>query len=180
MAENTTLARPYARAAFETANSVEDGLQTWSDQLGLAAGFAADPKLQAVLTSPEYDDQFKAKLMLDLCGDQLNEGGRNFISLLAENDRLEILPEIHAVYETLRADAQKTVEADVISAFELDDDQQEKIRKALSRKLQRDVVLNCSVDDALIGGVIVRAGDLVIDGSARGKLGQLAQALRHK
>ena len=179
MAENTTLARPYARAAFEAANSEDGGLQRWSEQLGLAASFARDPAIQALLASPQYDDQFKAGLFLDLCGEQLAQDGRNFIKLLAENDRLNILPEIHAVFEELRADAEKTIEAEVITAFEIDDAQRQKISDALSRRLQRDVVLNCTVDQSLIGGVIVRAGDLVIDGSARGKLVQLAQTLRH-
>ena len=179
MAENTTLARPYARAAFETANSQDGGLQRWSEQLSLAAGFAKDSAMQTLLASPEYDDPFKAGLFLDLCGEQLDQEGRNFIKLLAENDRLGILPEIHQVYEELRADAEKTIEAELISAFEVDDEQRQKITDALSRRLQREVVLNCTVDQSLIGGVIVRAGDLVIDGSARGKLAQLTQTLRH-
>lgn len=179
MAESTTIARPYARAAFETASAAgEGGYARWSDMLSAAASVAADEHMRTVLASPEHDEQFKAGLFLELCGDRLNDQGRNFIKLLAENQRLDVLPDIAAVYEELRAEAEKTVEATVVSAFEVTDEQRAKIAEALSRRLSRDVVLDCRVDESLIAGAIIRAGDLVIDGSARGKLDQLAAQLR--
>ena len=177
MAENTTLARPYARAAFEAAQKDPDGLKRWSDMLAFVASVAADPGVQSLLGSPEHDTNFKAGLFLDVAGDRLNQEGSNFVKLLAENRRLAILPEIHEVFEELRADAEKTVEAEVISAYKVNAAQQKKIAEALSKRLNREVVLNCRVDKSLIGGAVIRAGDLVIDGSARGKLAQLAHVL---
>ena len=91
---------------------------------------------------------------------------------------MTLIPEIAQVYEELRADAEKTVEAEMVSAFEVSDDQRQKIAAALSNRLAREVILNCTVDQSLVGGAIIRAGDLVIDGSARGKLAQLTTALR--
>ena len=178
MAELTTLARPYARAAFEAASSSDGGLAGWSEMLQLAADVAQNPDIQTLLSSPEQDTQYKAGLFLEICGDRLNQAGSNFIKLLAENQRLTLIPEIAQVYEELRADAEKTLEAEMISAFEVSDDQRQQIATALSKRLARDVVLNCTVDQSLVGGAIIRAGDLVIDGSARGKLSQLTAALR--
>ena len=178
MAETTTIARPYARAAFEAAQTEEGGLARWSQMLELIAGVAQQPEMYAVLTSPEQDSDFKAGLFLEFCGDRLPPAGSNFIKLLAENQRLDILPQIHEVYEILRAEAEKTVEAEVISAFEISEEQRHSITAALSKRLNRDVILNCTIDETLIGGAIIRAGDLVIDGSARGKLHQLAAQLR--
>lgn len=179
MADLTTVARPYARAAFETAaRDGAGGYARWSDMLAAAAEVAQHDGMRTVLGSPEHDEQFKAGLFLDLCGERLNDGGRNFIRLLAENQRLAALPDIAEVYEELRAEAEKTVEAQVLSAFEVSDEQRRQIAEALSKRLNRDVVLDVQIDDALIAGAIIRAGDLVIDGSARGKLDQLAAQLR--
>lgn len=178
MAESTTIARPYARAAFETAKTEDGGLSRWSELLSLAAGIADDPTMRTVLGSPTTDDQHKAGLFLELCGDKLGKSGGNFIKLLAENERLALLPEIAEVFEELRAEAEKTVEAELVSAFEIDDPQRDKLAAALSKRLAREVVLNCRVDESLLGGAIVRAGDLVIDGSAKSKLAKLGLALR--
>ena len=178
MAELTTLARPYARAAFDAAQNEDGGLARWSDSLRLIAEIAEQPSMQTLLASPEHDDQFKAGLFLELCGEQLSAAGSNFVKLLAENQRLNLAPEIAEVFEQLRAEAEKTVEAEMVSAFEVSNEQRDKIAIALSKRLNREVVLNCSVDETLLGGAVIRAGDLVIDGSARGKLSQLATALR--
>lgn len=177
MAETTTIARPYARAAFAAASDEEDGLAKWSQMLQFAAGVADDPQMQAILADPEHDDAVKAGLILDISSAQLSGAGSNFIKLLAENQRLDILPEIAAVYEELRAEAEKTVEAEMVSAFAVSDEQREKIAAALSRRLEREVVLKVTVDEALIGGAVIRAGDLVIDGSAHAKLAKLSAQL---
>lgn len=178
MAELTTLARPYARAAFEAAQQQDGGLARWSQALQLIAEIAQQPAMRTLLASPEHDSQFKAGLVLELCGDRLDAKASNFIKLLAENQRLNLAPEIAEVFEQLRAEAEKTVEAEMVSAFGVSDEQRDKIRAALSKRLNREVKLNCTVDESLLGGALIRAGDLVIDGSARGKLAQLATALR--
>jgi F-type H+-transporting ATPase subunit delta len=118
-------------------------------------------------------------LMLEVCGDQLNELGKNFIKVLVANKRLNILPEIAVLYNELRADAEKTVEAEVISAFPLTDAQQDTLVEGLKKRLGRDVTLVSKVDENLLGGAIVRAGDLVIDGSVSGQLSKLETSLLH-
>lgn len=177
MAEMTTVARPYARAAFEHAQAGK-ALKEWSDALQLAAAVVTDESMQAYLASPDVNADEKGQTVLEVCGDTLADDSRNFIKLLAENRRLTLIPEIQVVYEELRAEAEKTLEADVITAFELSDEQTALLADALKQRLDRDVVVNCVVDENLIGGAVVRAGDLVIDGSALGKLEKLATSLR--
>lgn len=178
MAEITTVARPYARAAFEYANAKKGGLKRWSEMLELIATLASDASMSAYLSNPEYSAEQKAGVLTDICGEKLTKAGSNFVQLLAEKNRLLLLPEIASLFEELRAEAEKTLEAEMVSAFPVDNAQREQIARALSARLQRDVVLNCTVDETLLGGAIIRAGDLVIDGSAQGKLAQLATALR--
>ncbi|MCB1718453.1 MAG: F0F1 ATP synthase subunit delta [Candidatus Competibacteraceae bacterium] len=177
MAELTTIARPYARAAFEIAQGEEGGLQRWSEMLQFVATVVQDKTIQAVLSSPDHDSRYKAGLLLKVCADQLSPTGSNFIKLLAENHRLNVLPDIVEVYEELRAEVEKTVEAEVTSAFELTEQQRQQLAKALSQRLQREVVLHCTIDQSLLGGAIIRAGDLVIDGSAQGRLAKLGARL---
>ncbi|MCP5420498.1 MAG: F0F1 ATP synthase subunit delta [Gammaproteobacteria bacterium] len=180
MAEMTTVARPYARAAFEQAQASGE-LASWSDLLQTAAQAAADPALHALLAHPKLTPPDKAGLLLDICAaaqtEVLPDAGRNFITLLAENDRLDAIAAITEIFENLRADAEKSVHALMTAAFAVSDEQRQKITEALKQHLQRDVVLECAVDESLIGGAIIRAGDLVIDGSARGYLDKLAVAL---
>jgi len=119
------------------------------------------------------------RLMLEVCGDQLNELGQNFIKVLIVNKRLNVLPEIAVLYNDLRAEAEKTVEAEVISAFPLTDAQQSNLIEGLKKRLGREVSLVSKVDENLLGGAIVRAGDLVIDGSVSGQLSKLETMLLH-
>lgn len=178
MAELTTIARPYARAAFETASAADGGTARWSEMLQLAAAVVSDPAMQEVLANPSVDSQHKAGLVLELCGDRLSADASNFIKLLSENNRLAVLPDIAEVFEQLRADAEATVEAELVSARTISDKQRNQIAAALGKHLGREVELKCTVDKSLLGGAIIRAGDLVIDGSAKGKLAKLAVALR--
>jgi F-type H+-transporting ATPase subunit delta len=178
MAETTTVARPYARAAFEYAHGRKGGLKKWSQMLQLAADVARDPGARALFGNPEISDDDRVGLIFDIGGEKFDEAGRNFIKLLAENGRLAILPEIAAIFETLRAEAEKTIHAELTAAFALSEEQREKIAAALKGRLKRDVKLECVVDEALIGGAIIRAGDLIIDGSAKGQLAKLGVALR--
>lgn len=183
MAETTTVARPYARAAFEHAQATKGGLKKWSEVLATAAAVAGDPVMQNAFADPAMTAADRADVFLDVvrsaAGDKAVSGEfGNFVRLLAENRRLALLPEIVAMFETLKAEAEKSIHAEVISAFEIGDEQKARIAAALKQRLQREVELDVTVDESLIGGAIIRAGDVVIDGSARGQLANFATALR--
>jgi F-type H+-transporting ATPase subunit delta len=135
------------------------------------------PALRTVVTNPRIAQSKIEGLMEDLLGKEAGFQQRNFIRMLVDNQRLLLLPEITAIFEALRAEAEKTVNVVVDSAFELSAAQQEKIAHALKTKLRREIKLVCKVNKALLGGVVIRAGDKVIDGSARARLGEMANAL---
>lgn len=178
MAELTTVARPYAQAIFKRAQ--ETGrLAEWSGELQFAAAIALDPTMADTIDSNRLTKAELAERFIGIGAEQLSEEARNLVRLLAENRRLSLLPEIAAVYEVLKAEAESTVEAEMVSAYPLDDAQRDRIAEALKARLGRKVSLSATVDESLIGGAIIRAGDLVIDGSVRGKLGRLATALNH-
>lgn len=177
MAELTTLARPYAKAAFEYAQTHQQ-LADWSAALGVLAAVSQDDTVRQLLKEPQLTSSAKAQSLIDVCGDKLNAPAQNFVRTVAENKRLELLPTIAEMYEQLKAEQEKSVEVEVTSAFTLSKEQQDKLAKALSARLSREVRLHASEDASLIGGVIIRAGDLVIDGSVRGKLAKLAEALK--
>lgn len=177
MAELTTLARPYAKAAFEAA--LESGrLNNWSDNLALAATVIREPAVKAALSSPSLTGEKQAQLVLGICGDDLIAQVKNFITILAENKRIPLLPEIVALFEILKANQEMKVDVNVISAFPLSDAIQEKLASALKSKLQREVILHSETDKSLIGGAVIRTGDLVIDGSVRGRLTKLAESMK--
>ena len=178
MAENITIARPYAQAIFSLAQE-QSNLKGWSDMLQLAAAVAANPEMVAVIDSPNFDNNQIADLFIDVCGDKLTDSGKNMIRVMAENDRLKVLPEVAALYEAERATVEGTVVAEVTSATALSDAQQQNIAEALKKRLGRDVTLECKIDESLLGGAIIRAGDVVIDGSVVGKLAKLGNALTH-
>jgi F-type H+-transporting ATPase subunit delta len=176
MAQLTTLARPYARAAFETA--IGDGsLKAWSAMLGLLAALTQDTRVAGFLSDPSRNTGTQAQTLIDLAGSELDAKGQNFVLVLAANKRLKLLPEIAVLFEEMKADYEKTVDVEVISAFTMDQGAEGNLVAALKKRLQRDVKLNISVDRGLIGGMIVRAGDLVIDGSVRGRLNKLIESL---
>lgn len=176
MAEAITIARPYANAAFAIAHEKSE-LKAWSDLLATLSLCVADPKMQSIITSPAVSDEQVITLMADIAGELLSVDGRNFLALLAENNRLMILADIAVIFEELRAEAEQTMVADVTSSRALTPEQEQKIATALKKRFGRDVTLNSSVDESLLGGAIIRAGDLIIDGSALGKLNRLAQAI---
>lgn len=176
MAELITLARPYARAAFETARA-EDAMAQWSETLAFAAQVANDSDMRELLANPRVSDERKADLLIELCGRRLSGSAENFIKLLAENRRLALLPQIQALFEQARAELERTVDIEISTPYELTEEQQQKLSQALSNKLERKVSLATTVDPSLIGGVIVRAGDMVIDASVRGRLTKMAEAL---
>ena len=176
MAELTTLARPYARAAFEHALAGQS-LAAWAEALATAAAVAADERAAQLLGSPSFTAVQKADALIEVCGEALPAPAQNFVRVLAENRRLALLPQIHALFLALKAQQERAVDLQLTSAFEIDPAQGARIAEALARKLQREVRLSTDVDPGLIGGVIIRTDDLVIDGSVRGRLAKLSEAL---
>ncbi len=176
MAETITAARPYARAAYRYAKE-HDLLDAWSDMLAFLAAVVRDPQVRALLDSPSLTAQRRAALLEQLAADHVAPGGANFLRLLAEYRRLGIVPEIGRLFEQLRADDEGVVEAEIISARRPRKADVERITAALRARLGREVRVTTRVDGSLVGGAVVRAGDLVIDGSVRGRLKQLASAL---
>ncbi len=176
MSELTTTARPYARAAFDIAKANGEQ-EKWTEMLTFMAVVAYDPNMRAVLDSPRLSQQQAAELFISVCEEQIDVRGKNFIKLLAENDRISLLPEIAALYQHYRAEAEGTVDAEVISASDVSESQLSKIAASLKQRLGKEVHLTSKIDESLIGGAIIRAGDLVIDGSVRGRLNKLSTAL---
>ncbi len=176
MAERITIARPYAKAVFKLAHS-QKRFSHWSEVLSLGASVVSDPRVKALLNNPAVPADQLVALIGDAGGARLDEQARNFMATLAANRRLGYLPEIAARYEQLRADAERTVEVTVTSAVELSAAQKSHYAAALAKRLGREVHLNCQTDPALLGGAVVRADDLVIDGSVRAGLTQLAAAI---
>lgn len=178
MAETITVARPYAQAAFEFAEA-QHLLQEWADMLVLLANVVTDKAMVELLDSPRLTEQQLSDLIIDICGDRLSDKGANFVRVLATNRRLGLLPDIAALYEIQRQAAEGLIKADLVSAYPATEEQQARIIESLRRRLGKQIELRCSTDASLIGGAIIRAGDLVIDGSVRGKLQRLGSSLSH-
>jgi len=176
MAEAITVARPYAQAAFDVARELGE-LKSWSDILQSVAQAVINPEVRAIITSPRIIKSQLVELMLALSDGKASEIQRNFIKLLIEGQRLILLPEIVMLFEIMRAEAEKNVDVMVTSAFDLSEAQKQKISEALQKRMGRQIRLSCETDSKLLGGVIIRAGDKVIDGSARTHLSELANAL---
>ena len=175
MSQSLTLARPYARAAF-AASSNDGRAASWSQALAFAAQVAADPRVQALLSHPQLSSDDAVAL---LATDGADEKLLRFIGLLAENHRLVLLPEIAGLFEQLRAEADRIVKARVTAASELPAAELESIREGLKRRFGREVEIETAIDPSLIGGAVIDAGDVVIDGSLKGKLERLQGALAH-
>ena len=176
MADRLTIARPYARAAFEEARQ-NGGLAPWSDALQAAALVVKDPRVATLLDDPRVKPEELARLVDDIAAAPLGEQGANFVRTLAHNHRLGYLPEIAELVGTFRDDAEGVADVTVTSAAALDQAQRARIVAALERRLKRKVRLHCETDPALIGGAILRSGDLVIDGSLRTRLNRIAYEL---
>jgi F-type H+-transporting ATPase subunit delta len=178
MAEKMTVARPYARAVFEIARD-DDSLAAWSEVLRRGSAAAADERIQGLIGNPAVTRKALAELFIEICGDAAGQSGANFLRLLADNGRMAWLPEIAAEYELLRAEAENVVDVQLTSAVKLDEAQRESFASSLRKRLGREVRLHCDTDENLLGGAIIRAGDLVIDGSLFGRLQRLAGAVTH-
>jgi F-type H+-transporting ATPase subunit delta len=173
MAERTTTARPYAKAIFALARQGNKLAET-SAGLVRAAETVADPRVHALLGSPHVTPAQLAELVSGVAGASFDEHSRNFVSLLAQNRRLGFLPEIAALFEQMKAEVENAVDVEVVSASQLTPDQESRYAAALQKKLGRQVRLHTRVDGSLIGGAVLKAGDLVIDGSIKGRLERLA------
>jgi F-type H+-transporting ATPase subunit delta len=178
MSQALTLARPYARAAFAIAREAGAAAQ-WSDAFGFAARVAADPRVHALLGHPQLGRGDAVMLLSPPTDTGASEAFGNFLSVLAENRRLALLPEIAGLYEELRAEAERIVKAKVTSATTLPATELDGIKAALKRRFGRDVEIETAVDESLIGGAVIDAGDVVIDGSLKSKLARLQSALAH-
>jgi F-type H+-transporting ATPase subunit delta len=176
MADKNTIARPYARAAFEEARAHE-GLGPWSDALKVAAQVVADPRVKDLLGNPHVTPEELAQLVTSIAGAKLGDHGANFVSTLAANRRLGFLPEISTRFDELKDSAEGVADVTVTSAAALNDAQRGKLAAALEKRLKRKVRLHCDIDPNLIGGAVVRAGDLVIDGSVSARLNRIAYEL---
>src|SRR5690348_86298 len=176
MSQALTLARPYARAAFSLAQGA-NALAGWSDALGFSARVAADPQVAALLGHPALSSSDAVALLTPPQVSIDGEAYARFLALLADNRRLAALPEISGLFDELRFEAERVVKARVTSATPLPAAELDTIKAALKKRFGRDVEIEVSVDESLIGGAVIDAGDVVIDGSLRGKLGRLQAAL---
>ncbi|MEW7866846.1 F0F1 ATP synthase subunit delta [Aeromonas diversa] len=176
MSELTTIARPYAKAAFDFAVE-QKAIAQWQEMLEFAALVAENDTVAALISGAMAADQL-ANVFVGVCGEQLNEHGQNLIRVMAENGRLSVLPAVVAEFHLLKAELEKSIEAEVVSAVELTEQQKANLQASLEKRLARKVKLNCSTDASLMAGVLIKAGDLVIDGSLRGKLDRMADALQ--
>ena len=185
MADNNTIARPYARAAFEFAGEQKD-LAGWSDALDVAKGLLADGQVVKFLANPALSDEQKLGFLTELFQSTDgktsvlgggNEHGSNFLKLLLEYGRVSVLPEIAAHFDALKAAIENTVDVTVTSAATMSAAQKKTIIAALEERLGRSINLSTEIDENLIGGAVIRAGDVVIDGSLRSRLESLANAL---
>ncbi len=178
MSEFTTAARPYAKAAFQVAQA-ESKQAEWLDALMLLDAVICNDDFASVIDSPKMGAAEKGDILIDICADKLSDTQKNFVKALAENGRLVLVPEIAHLFEALKAEAEGTVEATATSAYPLSDAQVKSMTEALKKKLGCEVSLTTEIDASLIGGVVIRAGDLVIDGSTQAKIGSLTQAVSH-
>ena len=175
MSEANTIARPYVQAAFEVAQKQAE-LKSWSALMHDLTDMMANTDIKALVSSPRVKHGQVEELMLQLMG-KLNKEQSSFVRVLAQSGRLMVVAEIAEMFETLRAEAERSAQVAVSSAFVLNDAQQQKIAAALKVRLGCDIKLTCNVDKALLGGIVIRMGDKVIDGSANARLAELACAL---
>ena len=176
-ADSITVARPYADAAFRRAQ--ETGrLDEWSAMLELLASIVGQDEIKGLLGNPKVSSELLLGILLDVTGDRLTEEGKNLLRLLVENKRLAVLPEITTGFESLKKEAEGLIHVRIRSAFALTESEENQLIEMLGKRLGKRVALTVVEDPALIGGVEIRAGDLVIDGSVRGRLSRLTSELQ--
>lgn len=178
MAELVTIARPYADAAFDLASGA-DALKSWSAVLERLAAIVSAPEMKALITDPKLSADGLVKLVLDVAGDGLGKEQQNFVQVLVDNERLQLMPEIHALFEDLKNGKEGVKDAEITSAFPLDDTALKSLTKDLEGRFKARLNVTVSVDPQLIGGVRIAVGDEVIDASVRAKLAIMATALKN-
>lgn len=176
MAELITLARPYAKAAFEYARA-QKTLDVWSSSLAVVASVIQQPVVEESLDSPTMTSEQKATLLFELCGKELDSKVKNFVAVMADNKRLVLLKEVQQLFEDFKSQQEKFSDVHVSSAFELDSAVEKQLAEKLSKTLDCEVALSTTINKSLIGGVVIRAGDMVIDGSVRGRLAKLTETI---
>jgi len=176
MAEDITIARPYAEAAFRLARE-KASFDQWSANLRLLEMVVQDTRVAASIGDPNVSAQELESLILGVCGEQLDGAGRNFVQMLAQNDRLTVIPAIRQLYEDLRREHEGVIEAHIFSAFAIDDPQTDQLVHKLEAKYRRKVRAEVTVDPNLIGGVKIVVGDIVFDATVRGRLDAMSAAL---
>jgi F-type H+-transporting ATPase subunit delta len=176
MDDVSALARPYGLAAFKQARE-EGKVEEWSNMLQLLVRILQDPTMRGLIANPKVNEQQLAELIIDVGGDGLSKTGGNLVRIMAENERLVEMAGVAAVFEEERDRIEGRSHVDVTSAFELTDTQRKNIADSMSKRLGTEVEISVTVDKSLIGGVVIRAGDTVIDASLRGRLSQLSQSL---
>jgi F-type H+-transporting ATPase subunit delta len=176
MQADITAARPYAQAVFELARDAGSFTQ-WTAMLELLELVVADRQIHTLLGNPTIKKEVLAQLVLDVCGSRLTDHGRNFVSVLAAAGRLGLVPHIKVLFEQQRIEAEGVANVEIISAWPLEEKEKQQIAAAMARRLGRKVTTSTRVDKQLIGGVVIRAGDAVIDASITGRLRQLGNVL---
>jgi len=176
MADNATIARPYAKAVFDHAQE-SNSFDEWAALLDQLAVISSDESFSVVANDPRIESAKVTELLTDLTKEVLPEGGTNFVNLLVQNERLDSLSEVQQQYAELVAKAKAIVTADVTTAIALTEDQKSSLTSALEKRLGQKVVIEETVDAALIGGAVIKTGDLVIDGTAKGRIEKLTTAL---
>lgn len=176
MSALTTLARPYAKAAFQLAEK-EGVLGRWDEMLNLASRIVGDERVAAMIESPEVSAAQARDLLADAAGEHFDSRFTDFLTVLSDNGRLPLLGDIAAIYSKLRQEAERRLEVRVVSAVALEAEQEDKLREALSKRFDADIELNNEIDQGVIGGAVIYAGDQVIDGSLLGRLKKLEQSL---
>ena len=175
--EITTVARPYAEAIFSAAQD-GDALEAWAQNLALLTEIVTEAQLVHQIATPSVPRERLRDLILDIAGENLLPEARNLVRLLAANKRLALLPEIERLFAALRSQAQGRQPVQIRTAYPLDVEEQQRLIEALKKKLSAEIELSVEEDPSLIGGLVIRAGDLVIDASLRGRLEKLAGKLR--
>ena len=173
---NYSIARPYTKAAFAYARE-HDSMPAWSEQLQLLSAFVSHEQLVQILANPALSNEAQAGLLIDMVADHITEPVKRFVRVLADNERLNELPAISELFDDLKAEAERIINVLVTSAQALDTREIQELETALKAKLAQDVAIETQVDESLIGGVLVTAGDIVIDGSVKGRLQGLANQL---
>ena len=177
MAEAITIGRPYAEAVFKSAQAKKT-IAAWSEMLKYAAAVSSEEHVSALVSNPSVSAKQVADIFLEICKNKLSEEGRNLIMLMADNGRLDVLPQVSELFEQLKSQHDGVLDANIVSAFALNGGQLRQLIVMLEKRFKHEINATVSVDPELIGGVKVEIGDEVLDTSVRGKLEAMAVALK--